>query len=216
VGDTITFDEDFEMLTENVAVARAFDNRVGTWCAIEGLRLAAEASRAKKSGRSSKAAGKLNCAIYACSSVMEEVGGYGASMNVAAIRPDAAFVIDVTHSTDTPGIDLKEHGDVRMGRGPSLSIGRENHPVLNEFVIEAARARKIPLQFETFGISGGTNALKIFAENGGVPCCVLGLPNRYMHTTVELIDLRDLERIAQLLAASALRIAPKQRFRVKV
>ncbi len=137
-------------------------------------------------------------------------------MNVANIRPDAAIVVDVTHATDSPGIDVKEHGEVKLGAGPSLSIGRENHPVLNEHVIAAAKAKRIPLQFEAFGICGGTNALSIYTKNGGVPCAVLGLPNRYMYTTVEMIDLRDLQRIADLLAASSVRIKKGQRFRVKV
>ena len=204
VGDTATFTEQFEMLNEHVGVARAFDNRVGTWCAIEGLRLAAEQRKL------------LKCAIYACSSIQEEVGGAGAAMNVANIKPDAAIVIDVTHATDSPGIDVKEHGDVKLGGGPTLSIGRENHPVLNELILSAGKARRIPIQMETFGISGGTNALSIYAKNGGVPSTVLGLPNRYMHTTVEMIDLRDLQRIADLLAASTLRIKKGQRFKVTV
>ncbi|NLF30359.1 MAG: M42 family metallopeptidase [Planctomycetes bacterium] len=210
VGDVVTFAYDFEMLNDNVAVARAFDNRVGTWCAIEGLRLAKEALGKGRNGR------KLHCAIYACASVQEEVGGAGAAMNAAAIRPDAAIVVDVTHATDSPGIDVKEHGETKLGQGPSLSIGRENHPALNELIIKAAKAAKIPLQFEAFGISGGTNALTIYTKNGGIPCSVVGLPNRYMHTTVEMIDLRDLTRIADLLAASALAIRKGQRFRVEV
>jgi len=206
VGDPVTFADGFEMLNENVGVARAFDNRVGTWCAIEGLRLAREAV--------AKGNKKLHCAIYACASVQEEVGGAGAAMNVATVRPDAAIVIDVTHATDSPGIDMKEHGEVKLGQGPTLSIGRENHPALNALIIKTAKARKIPLQFEAFGISGGTNALTIYTKNGGVPCSVLGLPNRYMHTTVEMIDLRDLARIADLLAASALAVKKGQRFKV--
>ncbi len=204
VGNPVTFTEIFEMLGEHIGVARAFDNRVGTWCAVEGLRLAAE----KRD--------QLKCAVYACSSVMEEVGGAGAAMNAANIKPDAAIVVDVTHATDTPGIDVKEHGEVKMGAGPSLSIGRENHPVLNELVIAAARDAEIPLQFEAFGISGGTNALSYYSKEGGIPCAVLGLPNRYMHTTVEMIDLRDMQRIAELLAASVLRMTQGQRFKVKV
>lgn len=207
IGDTVTFAYDFEMLNRNVGVARGFDNRVGTWCAAEALRLAkAEVAKGKK----------LHCAIYACSSIQEEVGGAGAAMNVVNIRPDAAIVIDVTHATDSPGIDVKEHGDIKMGKGPTLSIGRENHPALNEHIVAAAKAGKVPLQLEAFGISGGTDALSIYAKNGGVPSAVLGLPNRYMHTTVEMIDLRDLQRIADLLAAAALRMKKGQRFKVNV
>ncbi len=208
VGDVATFDEKFEMLNKHVGVARAFDNRVGVWCAIEGLRLAKAA--AAKSGK------PLKCAIYACSSIQEEITGAGAAMNTANFKPDAAVVIDVTHATDTPGVDVKEHGEVKMGKGPTLSIGRENHPVLNAHITAAAKAKKIPLQYEAFGLSGGTNAMSIFSKNGGVPCAVLGLPNRYMHTTVEMIDLRDLQHIADLLAATAVRMKGNQRFMVDV
>jgi endoglucanase len=148
--------------------------------------------------------------------VQEEVGGAGAAMNAYNIQPDAAVVVDVTHATDTPGIDQKEHGEVKLGAGPTLSIGRENHPKLNEHLIAVAKTKKIPLQFEAFGVSGGTNALSYYAKNGGVPCAVLGLPNRYMHTPVELIDFNDLQRIADLLAAAALKVRKGQRFAVEV
>ena len=207
VGDPATFAVEFEQMDEEIAVSRAFDNRVGTWCSIEGLRLAREARDKGK---------KIAAGIYACSSVQEEVGGAGAAMTVASIKPDAAIVIDVTHATDSPGIDMKEHGEVKLGEGPTLSIGRENHPALNEHIIAAAKAKKIPLQYETFGISGGTNALSIYSKNGGVPSAVLGLPNRYMHTCVEMIDLRDLQRAAELLAESVLRLKKGQRFQVEV
>jgi endoglucanase len=207
VGDSATFDVGFEQLDKHIAISRAFDNRVGTWCSIEGLRLA---RKARDKGK------KLAAGIYACSSVQEEVGGAGAAMTVAAIKPDAAIVVDVTHATDSPGIDMKEHGEVKLGAGPTLSIGRENHPVLNEHIIAAAKAQEIPLQFETFGITGGTNALSIYTKNGGVPSAVVGLPNRYMHTTVEMVDLQDLQRAADLLAESVIRLKGGQRFQVVV
>ncbi|MFA9480393.1 M20/M25/M40 family metallo-hydrolase [Phycisphaerales bacterium AB-hyl4] len=204
VGNTVTFTDGFEMLSEHVGVARAFDNRVGTWCAIEALRLAAEHRD------------ELQCAVYACSSVMEEVGGAGAAMNAANLKPDAAVVVDVTHATDSPGVDMKEHGEVKMGHGPTLSVGRENHPALNALIASVADKADIPIQYEAFGIAGGTNALSYYSKEGGIPCSVLGLPNRYMHTTVEMIDLRDMQRIADLLAAVARRIEKGQRFAVPV
>ena len=204
VGDHITFADDFEMLNENVAVARAFDNRAGTWVAIEALRLVA-------AGRS-----KVRCAVYACSSIQEEVGLHGAKMNVYNVKPDAAIVAEVTHATDTPGIDVKQHGEVKMNKGPSVGIGRENHPVLVERIRKVARRKKIPLQIEAFSQSGGTDALAIFAKQGGIPSAVLSIPNRYMHSTVEMIDLRDLQRTAGLLSAFCADLKAGERFRVKV
>lgn len=181
-----------------------FDNRVGTWAVIEALRIAAE----------SKA--KPKCTIYACSAVQEELGGAGAAMNTFNISPHAAIVVDVTHATDTPGIDVKQHGEIKLGGGPTITMGREHHPVLNDRLRKIAKRKKIDLQVEAYSSTSGTNALKIFSMQGGVPSAVLGIPNRYMHTTVETIDFRDLTRTAELLAAFCLDVKSNERFKVKV
>jgi putative aminopeptidase FrvX len=204
VGDPITFVDSFEMLDKNIGVARAFDNRVGTWAAIEIIRLVAAARK------------KPKCAIIACSSVQEEVGGAGAAMNVVNLKPDAAIAIDVTHATDTPGIDAKQHGEIKMSKGPSISIGREHHPVLVDRIRNVATKKKINLQIETFSLTGGTDAMSIHNKIGGVPSSVIGIPNRYMHTTVEMIDLRDLQKSTELLAAFCLDLKENEVFKVKV
>jgi len=202
VGDPITFVDNFEMLDKNIAVARGFDNRAGSWTAIEVLRLAAEARPA--------------CAIYACSSIQEEVGCAGAPMNVFNINPHAAVVLEVTHATDSPGIDVKEHGEVKLSGGPTISIGREHHPVLVDRLRATAKKKKIKVQAEAFLLTGGTNARVIYIMQGGVPSALVSVPLRYMHTTVELIDLRDLQNAADLLAAFVLDIKKGERFKVKV
>jgi putative aminopeptidase FrvX len=204
VGDPITFVDSFELLDKNIGIARAFDNRVGTWSAIEALRLAAASKK------------KLNCCIIACSSVQEEVGGAGAQMNVVNLTPDAAIAIDVTHATDTPGIDAKQHGEVKMGKGPTITIGREHHPVLVKRIRGIAKKAKIDMQIEAFSLSGGTDAMAIHNKIGGVPSSVIGIPNRYMHTTVEMIDLRDLQNTAELLSAFCLDLKKGEMFKVKV
>ena len=204
IGNPVTFVDDFEIINGSVAVARAFDDRVGTWTAIEALRLASENKK------------RLKCAIYACSSVQEEVGGFGAAMDVINIKPDAAIAIDVTHATDTPGIDVKEHGEVKLGEGPTVSLGRENHPVVVRRLREAAERKKIGIQIETFSLTGGTNAMSIFSKCGGIPSAVLSIPNRYMHTTVEMVDLEDLKNTAELLAEFCLDIKKSERFKVEI
>jgi putative aminopeptidase FrvX len=202
VGDPITFVDDFEMLDKNIAVARAFDDRAGSWAVIEALRLAVH--------------GRPACAVYACSSIQEEVGCAGAAMNVFNINPHAAIAVDVTHATDSPGIDAKEHGEIKLGGGPSVWLGRECHPLLVERIRSVARKRRIKLQTEAFSLSGGTTAMVMHNKQGGIPSAVLGPPTRYVHTTVELMDLRDLERTAELLAAVVLDIKKGERFKVKV
>jgi endoglucanase len=202
VGDPVTFVDDFEMLTKHIAVARAFDDRAGAFAALEALRIAAD--------------GKPKCAIYATSSVQEELGLAGALMNIANVSPHAAIAVDVTHATDTPGVDVKQHGEVKMGKGPVIALGRENHPVITDRLRKIARQEKIDCQIEAFSQSGGTDALAFYTKNGGTPAAILSIPNRYMHTTVEMLDLRDLEATAELLAAFALDLKKGERFKVKV
>ena len=202
VGDPITFVDDFEMLDANIAVARAFDNRIGTWVAIEALRMAKEHG--------------VKCAVYAASSVQEETGLNGAQMQVVKLAPDVAIAVDVTHATDSPGIDLKLHGEVKLGKGPTFSIGRENHPVLLERLRQVAKKKKIAYQTETFSLTGSTDAFVFWTRNGGIPSAIVSVPNRYMHSTVELLDLRDAQKTAELLAAFCGDVKKGERFVVKV
>jgi endoglucanase len=204
VGDPITFVDDFEELNDRIAVARGFDNRAGTWVVAEALRLVAESDK------------KPKCAIYACSSVQEEVGLVGAQMNVFNVDPDAALVTDLTHDTTTPGIDQKQHGKIALGEGPTLSLGREHHPVLADRIRKVAKKRKIGLQIEAFSTSGGTDAMAIHKAQGGVPSALLSIPTRYMHSTVEMLDLRDLEKTARLMAAVLMDIKKNESFAVDV
>jgi len=204
VGDPMTFVDDLELLNGNIGVARAFDNRIGSWAIIEALRMAGAAKK------------KLKCAVFAASSVQEEVGCIGASMSVINIKPNAAIAVDVTHATDTPGIDLKAHGEVKLGEGPTVSIGRENHPLLVQRLQKIAKKKKISLQIEAFSLTGGTDARVIHNKLGGVPSAVLSVPNRYMHTTVEMLDLRDLQHTAELLAAFLEDLKAGERFKVKI
>jgi endoglucanase len=202
IGDSMTFSDSFEMMTDHMAIARGMDNRSGSWVTAEALRLAKEENP--------------SCAIYACSSVQEEVGLMGARMQVANIKPDAALVVDVTFATDTPGIDMKQHGEIKLGDGPVVHVGRENHPAIVDRIRNVARRKKIPVQADTFGVRGGTDAMAIFHHNGGIPSALVSIPNRYMHSTIETIDLRDLEKTARLLAAVAASVKKKDRFMVQV
>ena len=202
VGDPMTFVDGFEMLTDDLAVGRGMDNRVGTWVAIEALRLAREKG--------------VKCAVYACSSIQEEVGLIGAKMQVQSLLPDAAIAVDVTFSTDTPGINQKQFGEVKLGGGPSLSLGRENHPLLVDRIRKVAKREKIGYQVEAFCVNGGTDAMAIHVANGGIPTALVSVPNRYMHSTVETVSLSDLEKTAELLASVASDLKQGEQFRVKV
>ncbi len=204
VGDPMTFVDEFEMIDRNIIIGRGLDNRIGCWVAAEVLRMAAVSKT------------KPKCAIYACSSVQEETGLNGAKMQVVNIKPDVAIAVDVTHATDTPGIDVKLHGEVKFGKGPTCSVGRENHPVLLDRLKKIAEKKKIPYQVETFSKTGGTNAYAMWTQNGGVPSAIISPPVRYMHSTVEMMDLRDLQKTADWLLGFVLDVKKNEKFTVNV
>src|ERR1700761_8642155 len=108
VGDPLTLVDKFELLRNDLAIARAFDNRSGAFSIAEALRELKESK------------GKLNAEVLVVSNIMEEVGLLGARQIAYSLKPDAALVVDVTHATDYPTVIKAQHGDVRLGRGPTL------------------------------------------------------------------------------------------------
>ena len=204
VGDPITVDDSFELLRNDLAVARAFDNRIGTFAVAEALRLVKENR------------GKLKAEILAVSNIMEEVGLLGARQIAYTLKPDVALVVDVTHATDYPTVNQQQHGDVKVGRGPTLTHGVCNHPEVIARLEAVARAQKIKLQHEATSATSGTDTDVIFWTRGGIPSGLISLPNRYMHSPVELISLRDLEQIPRLMCGFALSLKAGEEFKVKI
>jgi endoglucanase len=81
---------------------------------------------------------------------------------------------------------------------------------------KVARDKKIKVQFEAVSVTGGTDTDAIFWTRGGIPSALISLPNRYMHSPVELVSLKDLERIPELMAAFALSLKANEQFKVKI
>jgi endoglucanase len=204
IGDPITLNDEFDLLRNDLAVARAFDNRIGTFAVAEALRLLKE----------SKA--KLQAEVCAVSNVQEEVGLFGARQIAYSLKPDVALVVDVTHATDYPTISKQQHGEVKVGSGPTLTHGGCNHPEVVARLEQLARAKKIPLQHEAMSSSSGTDTDAIFWTRGGIASALISLPNRYMHSPVEVVSLKDLERIPELLAAFAASLKKGAEFKVRI
>lgn len=204
IGDPVTLNAQFERLRNDLAIARAFDNRIGTFAVAEAVRLLAK-SRAK-----------LKAEVCAVSNILEEVGLFGARQIAYSLKPDAALIVDVTHATDYPTVNKAMHGDVKVGRGPALTRGGPNHPALVERLVQVAQQKDIPLQFEAISNTSGTDTDAIFWTRGGIPSALISLPNRYMHSPVELVSLKDLAYIPQLLAAFALSLKRDEQFKVNI
>ncbi len=204
VGDPITLVDEFELMRNDLAVARAFDNRIGTFAVAEALRLLRESKT------------KLNAEICAVSNVQEEVGLLGARQIAYSLKPDIALVVDVTHATDYPTVSKAQHGDIKLGGGPALTHGGCNHPDVVARLEEVATKRKIPLQHEAMSATSGTDTDVIFWTRGGIASALISLPNRYMHSPVEVVNLRDLVLIPELMAAFCQSVKQGEGFKVRI
>lgn len=189
VGCPVTYDVGYTELHDDVVAARGLDNRVGSWVAAEVLR-AVDSD-------------ELDVTLHAVVTVQEELGLRGAKMAGYSLEPDVALVVDVTFATDVPGVEETKHGVVEVGDGPTLKHGKENHPVVLERLRESADGVDVELQDEAMMSRGATDADAFYVSRGGVPTASVGVPNRNMHTTSEVVDLSDLEDARDLFAAFA-------------
>jgi endoglucanase len=201
-GDPITFQQRITELENDRLSARGMDNRIGIWAAAEGLRRAAEQD--------------VDATVHAVSTVQEEVGLQGAKMVGFDLDPDAAIAADVTHATDAPESPGKRSTGVALGEGPVVARGSTNHPVVVEALRATGSEEDIDIQLQATGIRTGTDADAFYTSRGGIPSVNVGLPNRYMHTPVEVIDPGDLDALADLLAGFAARAVNHAPFTVDV
>lgn len=204
IGDSAVLDYGFAPLRGDSVVGRGLDNKIGLWAAAEALR------------RVSAERGKLKARVTALAAVQEEIGGHGAEMGAWRLEPDCAVAVDVTHCCGHPGVERKRWGDVRMGRGPVLARGSACHPELVSRIERLAKRARIDLQYDAAPNYTGTDGDSIYKVKGGIPTAVVSLPQRYMHSPAEMVNLRDLESIAKLLSALCLDLKPGERFKVQL
>ncbi|MFQ5495957.1 MAG: M42 family metallopeptidase [Phycisphaerae bacterium] len=198
VGDPVTFRLEMVHLAGDVVTSPAFDNKAGTFVVMEALRLC----KAKK----------LSCALLAVSTVQEEIGLRGARTSCFGVDPQVGIAVDVTHATDYPDIDKRVAGEVAIGGGPTISTGPNLNPPLTQMLVKTAKRKRIPIQMEAAPGGTGTDANAIQLTRAGVAAGLVSLPNRYMHTPVEIVSLSDLEAAAKLIAETVATMTRKARF----
>ncbi|MEO1435801.1 MAG: M42 family metallopeptidase [Bacteroidota bacterium] len=201
VGCVITYPDEFMKLNDRFYVGRALDNRVGGFCIAEVARLIKENNI------------ELPYSLYIVNSVQEEVGLRGAQMVAHTIKPNVAIVTDVTHDTTTPMLKPVELGDIKAGKGPSLTYGPAVHNKLLDLILTAAAEKKIDIQREAASRSTGTDTDAFAYSNGGVPSALISIPLRYMHTTVESAHKDDVEGVIRLIYETLLRIEENHNFK---
>ena len=204
VGHPAVYQDGPLELAHKRLVGRALDNRIGGYIIAQVMKRIATGTR--------KPAFSLIC----LNAIQEEIGGHGAVMATYRLQPNACICLDVTHATDTPGLDTAKHGSIKLGGGPSLTHGTANHPLVVERLIEVAAAAKIPIQHEASSRFTGTDTDKIYNSRSGVPSALVSMPLRCMHSVVETAHLDDIENTITLLAGFVLSLKDKDEFHQKL
>lgn len=183
IGDLVTLRRDLIELQEGYVAGKAFDDRAGVVTLVRCLELLKQL--------------RHEWDVYAVATTQEEVGLRGAIVSAYGIAPDVAVAVDV-------GFGLQQGvGDtegIAMDGGPALAVGPNVHLVVLKRLQSAAEANELPRQLEVIAGGSGTDAWAIQVAREGVPTALLSIPLRYMHTTVETVCVRDIDRTGRLLA----------------
>jgi putative aminopeptidase FrvX len=192
IGDSVTPEPALRELRNGRLSGTAMDDRVGVWVIFTALRLVHEA--------------KPNAAVTAVSSVQEEIGLRGATTSAYNVNPHVAIAVDVTHATDCPGIDQNEYGRITIGGGPVVVRGANANPRVVDLLRSRACENDIPIQINALARPASNDGAAIQVSRGGCAMGLVTIPNRYMHSPVELVQESDLENAAKLIAEFCLSV----------
>lgn len=192
IGDPVTFELGFRRLQNDLATAPGMDNKVGVWVVMNALKRISQANP--------------QAAVFAVSAVQEEIGLRGTVTSAYNINPQLGIAVDVTHATDCPTIDENQHGRIKIGGGPVLYRGPNVNPVVHARLSDLSREHDIPAQLGALNKAASNDANTMQLSRGGVATGLVAIPNRYMHSPVEVVSLNDLENAAELIARFCLSI----------
>ncbi len=198
IGDPVTFRLGMTRLQNNLAAAPGMDNKVGTWVVMEALKLIAERNP--------------QAAVFSVSTVQEEIGLRGAKTSSYRIDPTVGIAVDVTHATDCPTVSAKEYGEVSLGKGPVIFRGPNVNPVVFEHLLDIGKTSELPIQRNSIGAAASNDANIMQTSRAGMATGIVAIPNRYMHSPVEVVSLDDLENASRLIADFCCRINKESDF----
>jgi endoglucanase len=207
IGDPITLELKLRPLRNDRVSGPGMDNKAGMWTVIEALRRAVGENRSVE-----KSAGPLPCHLHSVATVQEEIGLRGAKTAAGSINPDVAIAVDVTHASDCPTIEKQKQGDIAIGGGPVIFRGPNINPKVAARLIELCEANGIPYQLAAIGRAAPNDANAVQIHGGGVATGLVAIPNRYMHSAVEVISMTDIDHAATLLAKFAQSLTPADDF----
>lgn len=181
VGDSITLSKSLGELGKNQFSGKSLDDRASVAAIITVLKNLSGA--------------ELKVDVCAVATVQEEVGCRGAKTAAYGINPDIAVAIDVCHGITPDNSD----NAFETGSGTIISVGPNLHPRLTDKLIETAKGHNIKADTEIDGGDTGTDAWEIQTARDGIPTALLSMPLKYMHTSVETLDVQDVEVTVSLL-----------------
>jgi endoglucanase len=187
VGDCATFLPKITKLQNNLIAAPALDNRAGLYVCLEVFRQCA--------------AEGCDVGLYVVSAVQEEIGSRGAETATNRIAPEIGIAVDTAPATDDPGYDLptQQNPPCKLGSGPCISLGPNTNPMVAKLLRATADAQSLPYQLTPSGKTMPNDSRSIQTAAGGVAVATVGIPQRNMHTQVEVVSLDDLDSAIRLL-----------------
>ena len=198
IGDSVTPEPSLRELRNGRLSGVAMDDRTGVWVIMSALKIVA--------------ARKPASTVIGVSSVQEEIGLRGAQTSAYNANPHVAIAVDVTHATDCPGIDQNQFGKIEIGGGPVVVRGANANPRVFDLLISTAKTHDIPVQINALARPASNDGAAIQVSRGGCATGLVTIPNRYMHSPVEVVAESDLEQAARLLAEFCLAVDAETSF----
>ncbi len=200
VGDPVAMRVNYLRLGPHRIMSKGLDDKIGAFVIAEAFR-----ELSLKKG--------LKVGVYAVGTVQEELGLRGAHTSAFGVDPNVGICVDVGFATDVPGVSKQNYGDATLGGGAMLSRNADSNPVLLKQMLSIARKRKLKFQLECgHRASGGTDTASMQMTRSGVATALISIPNRYMHTPVEICDLRDVEAAIKLIVETVASLSGKETF----
>ncbi len=188
IGSIATRAAQLEKLHGDLVVSRALDDKSGVFTVVEAMQ--------RLHGQREK----LKAGVFFVSAVQEEVGLRGAHTSAFGVDPLIAVAVDVTFTSDHPQTSKHEIGDIRLNGGPVISIGGRINPRVYQMLIDAADEAGIAYQIDPQASGTGTDTDVIQVSRAGVATGLVSIPCRYLHTGSEIVSLKDIDEIAELLS----------------
>jgi len=188
VGDCVSFRPNWQWLGEHRISGKSLDNKIGLYALIKAMESIAELKIAKSN-------------VVGVATVQEEVGSRGVRVAGYNLNPDIAITVDMDFATDVPDCPFNKYGKIELGRGVVIPCNVDCDIELSRTFEKIAKENGISYQLSARPhATGGTNTSQLQLVRGGVKTISLGIPCRYMHTPVEVCDMRDVHAAIQLLS----------------